>query len=115
MIFIKRTYDPAQPEDGQRFLVDRLWPRGVSKERLQAEAWLKEAAPSNELRRSFGHTPEHWQEFRKRYRAELRDRPETWQPLLEAARQGDITLLYSAKNTELNNAVVLKEFLEEKL
>ena len=113
MITCKRVYDPAAPDDGARYLVDRLWPRGIKKEALKLDGWLKEAAPSNELRRSFHHEPSEWAEFRRRYEAELDAKPDTWKPLLEAARSGNITLLYSARNTENNNAVALKAYLEE--
>jgi uncharacterized protein YeaO (DUF488 family) len=115
MIRIKRAYDSPAKEDGSRFLVDRLWPRGTSKEALHMAAWYKEVAPSNELRRWFGHDPDKWKEFQKRYRAELTASHAAWQALLDAAKEGDITLLYSAHDTEHNNAVVLKAYLEERL
>ena len=114
MIQIKRVYEAAEKKDGERFLVDRLWPRGIKKENLDAKAWLKDVAPSNELRNWYHHEPARWTEFRKRYFAELKESPQAWQPLLEAARRGTITLLYSAKNTEDNNAVALKEFLAKR-
>ena len=113
-IDIARAYDaPRTP--GRRFLVDRLWPRGVKKEDLHLDGWFKEVAPSGELRRWFGHDPQRWEEFRRRYLAELDARPETWQPLLEAAREGDLTLLYGARDTEHNDAVVLRDFLTARL
>lgn len=115
MIELKRAYDPAEEGDGRRFLVDRLWPRGINKEKLALDAWLKEASPSNDLRRWFHNNPSQWSEFQRRYRAELEAQPRSWQPLLEAAREGTITLVYSSRNTENNNAVVLKAYLEEKL
>jgi uncharacterized protein YeaO (DUF488 family) len=115
MINIKRVYTPASVEDGQRFLVDRLWPRGVKKEALKIQAWLKDVAPSNALRQWYGHDPDKWREFNKRYFAELDGNPETWQPLLEAARKGDITLLFSTKELELNNAVTLRAYLEKRM
>jgi uncharacterized protein YeaO (DUF488 family) len=115
MIRTKRAYSPAEHTDGIRFLVDRLWPRGVKKESLAVKAWTKEAAPSNELRQWYHHDLDQWTEFRRRYFAELEHNPASWQPLLEAARSGDITLLYSAKNEEHNNAVALKEFLDRLL
>jgi len=115
MIKVKRVYDPVEPDDGQRFLVERLWPRGIRKEALQMKGWLKDVAPSDGLRRWFGHDPRKWEEFRRRYFAELEAHPEAWQPLLEAARAGNITLLFSARDTSHNNAVALREFLEEKL
>jgi uncharacterized protein YeaO (DUF488 family) len=113
MIRIKRAYDPGAKEDGARFLVDRLWPRGVKKEALDVAAWCKEVAPSDELRRWFNHDPNKWKDFQRRYLAELVPNPAAWQPLLDAAEQGDITLLYSAHDTEHNNAVALKAYLEE--
>jgi uncharacterized protein YeaO (DUF488 family) len=115
MIAIKRTYEPANKADGTRFLVDRLWPRGVKKEALSMKAWLKDAAPSTDLRRWYHHDPEQWDEFRRRYFAELRENADAWQPLLEAARDGTVTLLYSAKHEDHNNAEALKEFLTERL
>ena len=115
MIRIKRAYDPPAKQDGARFLVDRLWPRGIKKEVLRLAAWYKEVAPSNELRRWFGHDPDKWKEFQHRYRAELTAHAAAWQPLLDAAKQGDVTLLYSAHDTELNNAQVLKTYLEDRL
>jgi uncharacterized protein YeaO (DUF488 family) len=113
MIRIKRVYDPPAKEDGARFLVDRLWPRGMKKEALHVAAWYKEVAPSNELRRWFIHDPAKWKEFQRRYQAELTANREAWQPLLDAAEKGDITLLYGAHDTEHNNAVALKAYLEE--
>lgn len=113
MIRVKRAYDAPVSEDGARFLVDRLWPRGVKKEALELDEWLKEVAPSDELRRWFGHEPEKWAEFQRRYFAELDDKPEAWQPILEAAGQGNVTLVYGARDTEHNNAVALKAYLEE--
>jgi uncharacterized protein YeaO (DUF488 family) len=92
-----------------------LWPRGVKKEALAVTAWLKDVAPSTELREWYGHEPEKWDEFRKRYFAELKSEPAEWQPLIDAARKGTITLVYSSKEMEINNAVALKEFLEKKL
>jgi len=111
----KRVYERAQVSDGTRFLVDRLWPRGIKKETLKMEAWLKDVAPSPELRKWFAHDPAKWQEFKKRYQAELKANPDSWKPLLEAARQGNVTLLYSARDTEHNSAVLLKEFLEDRM
>ncbi len=115
MIRIKRTYDAPAAGDGARFLVDRLWPRGIAKEALPIDAWLKDAAPSNELRGWYHHEPAQWDEFRHRYFAELRANPAAWQPLAEAARRGPVTLLYSSKNVEHNNAEALKEFLDKHL
>ena len=111
-IELARVYDDPFPE-GRRFLVDRVWPRGVRKEQLGLEAWLKDAAPSTELRRWFGHDPARWEEFRRRYTAELAAHPDSWRPLLEAAQDGDVVLLFGAKDTEHNNAVVLRDHLLE--
>lgn len=114
MIRTKRIYDPPAPDDGARFLVERLWPRGKKKEDIAIAAWLKDAAPSDELRRWFSHDPARWEEFQRRYFAELDGKPEAWQPLLEAAHQGNVTLLYSARDTAHNNAVALKMYLEQR-
>ena len=115
MIKLKRAYDPPAADGGLRFLVDRLWPRGVKRDHLELEDWLKEVAPSGDLRRWFGHDPQKWDEFRQRYFAELDGKPETWQPILEAARQQDVTLVYGARDTEHNDAVALKAYLENEL
>ncbi len=115
MIRSKRVYDPPAPDDGARFLVERLWPRGISKENLQMEAWLKDAAPSSDLRKWFNHDPDKWEEFRRRYFAELEANPAAWQSLLETARRQRVTLLYSSHDREHNNAVALKEFLDLKM
>ena len=115
MIRLKRAYDPADVTDGRRVLVDRLWPRGVTKSSLHLDAWAKDVAPSPELRRWFGHVPEHWTEFRKRYLEELRAREEAWRPLLSAARRGRVTLVYAARDEVRSGAVVLKAFLEQRL
>lgn len=115
MIRLRRVYDPADPEEGRRFLVERLWPRGMKKESLHLDGWPKEVAPSDALRRWFGHDPARWEEFCNRYFAELDRKPEIWQPLLREAMHGTFTLLYSARDTEHNNAVALKEYLEARL
>jgi len=115
MISIKRVYAPQGSEDGNRFLVDRLWPRGIKKDKLRSKGWFKEVAPSDSLRNWYKHDPDKWQEFKRRYFAELDEKPEVWRPILDAARKGDITLLYSAKDESLNNAVALKIYLENKL
>jgi uncharacterized protein YeaO (DUF488 family) len=115
MIQIKRAYDKPSAADGERFLVDRLWPRGVNKTALAVAAWLKDASPSTQLRKWYGHDPAKWAEFRKRYFGDLETAPGAWQPLLEAARKGTITLVYSSQERERNNAVALKEFVEKKL
>jgi uncharacterized protein YeaO (DUF488 family) len=109
---VKRAYDPVEPEDGTRFLVDRLWPRGVSKARLQVAEWLKDAAPSTELRRLFGHEADRWPEFCQRYFAELDAKPEVLGPIREALARGEVTLVYAAKDRVRNNAVALKAYLE---
>ena len=114
-IRIKRVYEAAARTDGRRFLVDGLWPRGVKKESLRLDGWLKQVAPSGKLRKWFQHDPAKWTEFQKRYRAELRAGPESWRPLIEAARAGNITLLFNARDPERNNAVLLKRYLEERL
>ena len=115
MIQLKRAYDAPAKGDGTRFLVERLWPRGVKKENLHLEAWLKDVAPSTELRQWFSHDPGKWREFRRRYFAELKHNSQAWQPLLAAARQGRVTLVYSSHDSEHNNAVALKQFLEQHL
>lgn len=111
MVCVKRVYESASSGDGERFLVERLWPRGIAKKELAMTAWIKEAAPSSELRRWFGHDPSKWDEFRRRYFAELDQRHEVLQPILEAAKRGRITLLYSARDTEHNSAAALAEYL----
>jgi uncharacterized protein YeaO (DUF488 family) len=115
MLKTKRVYESAKPSDGARFLVDRLWPRGIRKENLKMKAWLKEVAPSPSLRIWFAHDPAKWEEFQRRYRAELEANPEAWKPIFETAKHGDVTLLYSAKDTEHNSAVLLEAFLEEQM
>jgi len=113
MLRIKRVTLAPEPGDGVRLLVERLWPRGVAKAKLKMDDWLKEAAPSTELRKWFSHDPAKWEEFQKRYFAELKKRPEAWQPILNAARKGTFTLLFSSRDAEHNNVVALKKFLEE--
>lgn len=108
---LKRTYDPATRSDGQRILVERLWPRGMRKSDLEADAWLKEVAPSTELRRWFGHRPERWDEFRRRYRKELDAKPDAWGSILDRGQKGTVTLLYSAHDTLHNGALVLRDYL----
>ncbi len=115
MIKIKRVYEPASQQDGRRFLVDRLWPRGVKKEALAMDAWCKEAAPSNELRLWYGHDPDKWCEFNRRYFAELDAHRQAWQALVEAAGHNDITLLFSTRELERNNAESLRAYLEKQL
>ncbi len=115
MIQLKRAYDAAARSDGGRFLVERLWPRGVKKESLPLQAWLKDVAPSTGLREWFAHDPAKWPEFRRRYFVELKAQPQAWQPLLAAAHRGRITLVYSSHDSEHNNAVALKEFLQQQM
>lgn len=115
MINIKRVYDATSDTDGTRLLVERLWPRGVKKASLKIEGWLKDAGPSTELRKWFSHDPVKWDEFRRRYYVELRANPEAWRPIVEAARSGTVTLIYSSHDKEHNNAVALKEFLNHHL
>lgn len=115
MIKIKRVYEAAEKSDGRRFLVERLWPRGIKKEALKMDAWLKDAAPSADLRKWFAHDPLKWAEFQRRYQAELKANAADWQTIVDAAKQGNVTLLYSAHDLEHNNALVLKSFLEKLL
>ena len=115
MLKIKRVYDSTEARDGVRFLVERLWPRGMKKEDLEMKAWLKDVAPSQSLRRWFAHDRVKWKEFQQRYRAELEANPDAWKPILEAANHEDVTLLYSARDTEHNSALLLKLFLEEQM
>ncbi len=115
MLTLKRAYENAAPDDGTRFLVERLWPRGIKKTDLQVEAWLKDVAPSDALRRWFAHDPKKWPEFRRRYFEELDRNPEVWEPIRSAARHGRVTLVYSTHDTEHNNAVALKEYMQAHL
>ncbi|MEQ8816684.1 MAG: DUF488 family protein [Thalassobaculum sp.] len=108
----RRVYERCRPEDGSRVLVDRIWPRGISKGNLRLQHWAKEVAPSDELRRWFGHDPERWVEFRRRYAGELDARPEPVAALREWLAYGPLTLLYAARDDRHNNAVALKEYLE---
>jgi uncharacterized protein YeaO (DUF488 family) len=114
-ISLKRAYEAAQPSDGFRVLVDRVWPRGVTKEAAAVDLWLKSVAPSAELRKWFGHKPERWDEFRTRYRAELREHDADLEELVTHADSNHLTLVFGAKDTEHNQAVVLKEVLEERI
>ena len=115
MIKLKRVYDKRTSTDGVRYLVERLWPRGITKTSLRLDGWLKDAAPSTELRKWFSHDPEKWREFRRRYRRELDSRPDAWQPIVTAARRGPVTLVYSSHDTEHNNAVALQQYLEARI
>jgi uncharacterized protein YeaO (DUF488 family) len=114
-IKIKRAYESASRADGQRFLVDRVWPRGVNRDEMDIEDWLKDVAPSTELRKWFGHDPQRWNDFQRRYRQELASNQAALEPLLDAARRGDVTLVYGARDEQHNQAMVLKQFLEEQL
>lgn len=109
---LKRAYDTAARSDGHRILVDRIWPRGVARGELRIADWIKDAAPSTELRQWFGHEPARWPEFKRRYFRELDRRPEVLAPLVEQSRAGTVTLVFAAKDAEHNNAVALKEYLE---
>ncbi len=115
MIQTKRVYEPPARSDGTRFLVERLWPRGLKKEDLDARAWLKDVAPSTELRKWFNHDPAKWSEFKRKYHRELDKEPQAWEPILQAARRGTVTLLYSTHDTEHNNAIALEEYLDRRL
>ncbi len=108
---LKRAYEPPARADGTRVLVDRLWPRGVSKDKAAVDLWLKDLAPTTELRTWFGHDPDRWPEFRERYAAEVCQHPETFGRLRELARQGPVTLVYSAHDETHNDAVVLRSLL----
>ncbi len=108
---IKRVYEKPAEDDGKRILVDRLWPRGLTKEKAAVDLWLKEIAPSTELRKWFGHEPEKWQEFQKRYQQELKKNKEQVLVLKEQLKKGVITLIYGAKDKEHNEALVLKAWL----
>ncbi len=114
MFQLKRAYDPVSKDDGTRFLVERLWPRGLSKAKLRVDAWLKDVGPSTALRQWFSHDPHKWPQFRTRYFRELDSRPESWQPILSAARRRRVTLVYSSHDERHNNAVALKEYLQAK-
>jgi uncharacterized protein YeaO (DUF488 family) len=113
MVNVKRVYEPVGNEDGSRFLVERLWPRGIKKESLHMQSWLKDAAPSSDLRTWFRHDPEKWLEFKRRYWAELSKNKDALVLLRKATRAGNVTLLYSAHDSQRNSAVALKEFLEK--
>jgi uncharacterized protein YeaO (DUF488 family) len=114
-IRIKQIYEHAAAQDGYRVLVDRLWPRGVSKLDAAIDLWLKEAAPSTVLRKWFNHVPERWVKFKVRYFAELDDNRQLLQPLIKAAKEGNITLVYSSRDQEHNQAVALREYIEKLL
>lgn len=111
VIKIKRAYDAPSEKDGMRVLVDRLWPRGIKKEDLKVDLWLKEVAPSEVIRNWFSHDPERWVEFKSHYFEELREKDELLKPIIDAPEKV-VTLVYGSKNTEINNAVALKEYIE---
>jgi uncharacterized protein YeaO (DUF488 family) len=114
MIQLKRIYEVPSPEDGFRVLVERLWPRGISKEQAQLDSWLKDVAPSPELRKWFNHDPAKWKEFQRRYTEELRDKKDLVQLLIDKARSSKVTLLYAAHDTKHNGALALKRILERR-
>src|SRR5262249_47314040 len=113
-IRIKRVYEPAANTDGRRILIDRLWPRGVSKARARIDFWAKSIAPSNGLRRWYGHEPSKWKEFQSRYRAELRANPDGVRELRREMGRGTVTLVFSSREERLNNAAALKAVLEKR-
>jgi uncharacterized protein YeaO (DUF488 family) len=108
---LKRAYDPPTRDDGTRILVDRLWPRGVSKQHAAIDQWMKEIAPSTSLRKWFSHDPARWAEFRRRYAKEVRDQPELLEQLRGLARKGPVTLVYAARDIEHNDAVELRDLI----
>ncbi len=110
-IRLKRAYEPASADDGARILVERLWPRGLSKQTLALTEWARDVAPSTALRQWYGHEPTRWDGFRQRYAAELRQQPAALEALRQRARAGVVTLIYAARTDTLNNAVALREFL----
>ncbi len=114
-IVVRRVYDDDVRDGsalrGQVFLVDGMWPRGVRKDELPIDGWLRDLAPSAQLRKWFGHRADRWEGFRERYRQELEDKPQALEPLLDAARRGPVTLLFATKDTEHNNAVALRDYL----
>jgi uncharacterized protein YeaO (DUF488 family) len=112
MVKIKRIYDPVSPDDGKRVLIDRLWPRGVKKKDAKIDEWLKDIAPSNKLRKWFAHDPRKWEEFKMRYKKELKDKVEIIERLKKEVKQKNVTFLYSARDEEHNNAVALIETLK---
>lgn len=113
-IALKRAYDAASPADGRRILVDRLWPRGVTKAKLHLHSWMRDIAPSTELRKWSGHDPAKWEEFRLRYFAELDERGELVADLMSEAREAKVTLIFAAKDETRNNAAALRAYLERR-
>jgi len=114
-IGINRVYEPDSRRDGQRILVERLWPRGIRKDDLRLDGWYKEVAPSTELRKWYGHEVSRWPEFRRRYLEELIENRDAWRPILDAALKRKVTLLYSAHDVEHNSAVVLRDYLAKRI
>ena len=114
MLKLKRAYDPVSTTDGTRILVERLWPRGLSKAKVHVDAWRKDVSPSTDLRKWFKHDPTKWPQFRRKYFRELDKRPEAWRPILSKARRGIVTLVYSSHDAAHNNAVALQEYLRPK-
>lgn len=114
MIKLRRIYDPEEPDEGYRVLVDRLWPRGISRADASWNEWMKEIAPGNELRKWYNHDPSRWESFREKYKQELSSRHDLLLRLLQLERDhGTLTLLYSSREQSLNNAVALREFLQQ--
>jgi uncharacterized protein YeaO (DUF488 family) len=112
MIKLKRVYEEPSSKDGVRVLVERLWPRGLTKKRAAVDLWLKDIAPSPELRKWFGHDPARWEQFQKRYRRELREKKEAIRLLKQKAKQGTVTLVYAARDEDHNGALVLKQYFQ---
>ena len=115
MLKIKRVYDPPSPNDGKRILIDRLWPRGLKKEDAKVDDWIKEVAPSTELRTWYGHDPKKWSEFKRRFFSELQRRQDLVEGIVSASRKGTVTLLFGSREERFNNAVALKEFVEARM
>ena len=113
MIKLKRAYEPAARGDGERILVERLWPRGVSKDRAKIDLWLKDIAPSTQLRKWFGHDPDRWEQFRRRYAAELKDKIDLLKMLKQKAKNGPVTFVYAARDEQHNGALALKQVVEK--
>ncbi len=114
MVKLKRAYEPVSSTDGKRLLVERLWPRGLSKKKLNLDDWIRDVAPTTALRKWFGHDPTKWKQFRSRYFRELDSRPESWRPIVSLARNRTVTLIYSSHDEVHNNAVALREYLRLK-
>jgi len=113
-VWLRRAYDPPTRNDGYRVLIDRIWPRGVSRERARLDEWVRELAPSDELRRWFGHDPRRWEEFQRRYRAELELKHDELDRLVSRVAQGRVTLVYGARDEQHNNAAVVRQVLDER-